>query len=66
MRPETPLWHCDKCGRDFANRNQSHACARHELADHFRDKPPEIRALFDRVVAAVREFGPVMRLTSGC
>lgn len=53
------LWHCDKCGRDFANRNQSHACARHQLADHFRGKPPEIRALFERVVVAVRKLGPV-------
>lgn len=62
MPPMSPLWHCDKCGRDFANRNQSHACARHELAAHFRNKPPEIRALFDRVVAAVRELGPVQIL----
>jgi hypothetical protein len=53
------LWRCDKCGRDFANRNQSHACGRYALADHFRDKPPEIRALFNQVVAAVRANGPV-------
>lgn len=54
-----PLWRCRKCGRNFANRNQSHACGRTELADHFRDKPSEIRALFDRVVATVRSIGPV-------
>lgn len=53
------LWHCDKCGRDFANRNQSHACGRYELEDHFRGKRPEIRALFDQFVAAVRAIGPV-------
>lgn len=53
------LWHCRKCGRDFANRNQSHACGRYSLADHFRGKSPEIRALFDQVVAAVRASGPV-------
>jgi hypothetical protein len=53
------LWHCDECGRDFANRNQSHSCGRYELADHFRGKPPEIRALFDEVVAAMRAIGPV-------
>jgi hypothetical protein len=53
------LWHCQECGRDFANRNQSHACGRYELADHFRGKPPEIRALFDQVVAAIRAIGPV-------
>jgi hypothetical protein len=53
------LWRCKKCGRDFANRNQSHACGRHNLEDHFSGKPPEIRALFDKVVAVIRELGPV-------
>jgi len=54
-----PLWRCDKCGREFANRNQSHACGTTELADHFRDKPAEIRALYDRVVAVLDTIGPV-------
>jgi len=53
------LWRCPKCGRRFANRNQSHSCGRHTLAHHFRGKPPEIRALFDEVVVAVRAIGPV-------
>ena len=53
------LWRCKKCGRDFVNRNQSHACGRFELTDHFRDKSHEIRALFDAVVEAVRAIGPV-------
>jgi hypothetical protein len=54
-----PLWQCKKCGRHFANRNQSHACGRHDLDHHFSGKPPEIRALFDAVVAAIRDIGPV-------
>lgn len=54
-----PLWRCLKCGRDFANRNQSHACGTYDLADHFRNKPPEIRALFDRVVGLINAIGPV-------
>jgi hypothetical protein len=54
-----PLWQCKKCGRYFANRNQSHACGRHDLAHHFRGKRPEIRALFDQVAAAIRALGPV-------
>jgi hypothetical protein len=53
------LWQCPKCGRKFANRNQSHACGRHDLAHHFSGKPPEIRTLFDRVLAAIRKVGPV-------
>jgi hypothetical protein len=54
-----PLWQCKKCGRYFANRNQSHACGRHSLEHHFSGKPPEIRALFNHVVAAIRALGPV-------
>ena len=57
MRPT--LWRCPKCRREFANRNQSHACGRYTLTHHFRGKPPEIRLLFDRVVAAIRAIGPV-------
>lgn len=56
---DRPLWRCDECGREFANVNQSHACGRYELDDHFRGKPPEIRATFDRVVEAVQAIGPV-------
>lgn len=59
MAAEPPLWRCTKCGRSFANRNQSHACARHDLEHHFKGKPPEIRALYDAVVARVRALGPV-------
>jgi hypothetical protein len=52
-------WQCKKCGRYFANRNQSHACGRLDFEHHFSDKRPEIRALFDQVVAAIRTLGPV-------
>jgi hypothetical protein len=57
-----PLWRCGKCGRRFANRNQSHACGRHDLEHHFAGRDPRIRELFDAVVAAIREIGPVIIL----
>jgi hypothetical protein len=55
----SPLWRCDRCGREFANRNQSHACGRHDLEHHFAGKSAQIRSLFDAVVSAIREIGPV-------
>ena len=58
MKPQ-PLWQCKKCGRYFANRNQSHACGQYSLKHHFHGKRPEIRALFDQVLAAIRALGPV-------
>ena len=57
--PCRPLWRCPKCRRRFANRNQSHACGRYDLEHHFSHKSPQIRALFDDVVAAIRSIGPV-------
>ncbi len=57
--PPRPLWQCPKCRRRFANRSQSHACGRHDLEHHFTGKSPQIRALFNQVVAAIRELGPV-------
>ena len=57
--PRSPLWQCPKCRRRFANRNQSHACERYDLEHHFSNKSPQIRALFDDVVAAIRRIGPV-------
>jgi hypothetical protein len=55
-----PMWTCPRCGRSFANRNQSHACAAlGDLERHFARSEPHVRATFDRVLAAVRELGPV-------
>ena len=54
------MWSCPDCGRSFANRNQSHACAPlGNLDQHFAHAAPGVRAAFDRVLAAVSAFGPV-------
>ena len=62
MTRRPPLWTCEACGRRFANRNQTHACGRHELEPHFQRRPPEVRALFDAFLAALEEIGPVIVL----
>jgi len=54
-----PLWTCPRCRRRFANRNQSHACGRRDLAHHFKGKDRSIRALYNAVRRAVAECGPV-------
>lgn len=59
MRANTELWRCDACGRAFANRNQSHACGRHDLDHHFTGKSPIVRAIYDRFLAMLESFGPV-------
>lgn len=54
-----PMWTCPKCGHQFVTRNMSHSCGRHDLAPMFRDKPPEVRELFERFRLLVEAFGPV-------
>ncbi|HYD14701.1 MAG TPA: DUF5655 domain-containing protein [Allosphingosinicella sp.] len=53
------MWTCPACGRGFANRNQSHACGRHDLAAHFAGKSSNVRAIYDAFLAMLEGFGPV-------
>lgn len=53
------MWRCPDCKRQFANRNQSHACGRHTLASHFVGKPAAVRAIFDKLLSVARKSGPV-------
>lgn len=58
-RPPRPLWPCPACGRTFANSNQTHACGRHRLEDHFDGKDPAVRRIYDAFRAMLESFGPV-------
>ncbi|MFN8179942.1 MAG: YdeI/OmpD-associated family protein [bacterium] len=53
------LWTCPRCGHQFVNRNQWHACRRVDVDAAFTGKPPFIRALFDRFRGMVESLGPV-------
>jgi Domain of unknown function (DUF5655) len=53
------LWRCDKCGRVFANKNQTHFCSDVTLESHFVKYPPETRRLFEAFLAVVKSFGAV-------
>ncbi|MGA8144380.1 MAG: DUF5655 domain-containing protein [Candidatus Acidiferrales bacterium] len=54
-----PLWKCPKCGRFFANRNQSHFCSRYTLRQHFAGKSTAAIALFRAFAKLVKLCGPV-------
>lgn len=58
-RAHKPLWPCPACGRAFANANQSHACGRYDLEDHFAGKPPLVRDIYDAFLALLEAIGPV-------
>ena len=54
-----PLWKCSKCGRLFANRNQSHFCSRYTLREHLTGKSRLAITLFQEFARLVRRCGPV-------
>jgi Domain of unknown function (DUF5655) len=58
-RKTAALWHCPKCGRGFANRNQSHSCSNVSLQSHFAGKNQKVRELFDALAAMIKKCGPV-------
>lgn len=59
-RSDQPLWTCQECGRQFANQNQSHACARYTLAEHLEGKAPEVLALYLHLEAVILSLGPII------
>src|SRR5262245_51410442 len=58
-KSKPPLWQCPECGERFVTRNMSHSCGHHSIDEHFYDKDPHIRELFEVLVRAVRRIGPV-------
>ena len=55
-----PLWACPRCGRAFANQNQTHTCAPvAELGERLAGVPPDVVALFERFRALIERCGPV-------
>ena len=58
----SPLWKCPKCGRLFANRNQSHFCSHYTLRQHLAGKTPQAIALFREFAKLVKRCGPVRTL----
>ena len=53
------MWRCPDCRRQFANRNQSHACGRSTLGSHFAGKPKAVRIIFDKLLSLAKRNGPV-------
>ena len=58
-RQRAKLWTCPNCGRKFAKGNQAHSCLAHTVDHHFRGKDPQLRQTYERLIARLREFGPV-------
>jgi Domain of unknown function (DUF5655) len=56
---EKPLWRCPACNQEFVTRNMPHSCQVRSIDEYFAGADPALRDLFDELVAALRENGPV-------
>jgi hypothetical protein len=52
-------WTCPRCGAPFANANASHSCVSIDVASHFAQADPAVRAAFDRLLELASLDGPV-------
>lgn len=58
MSPKS-LWVCPDCGRRFVSVNRNHSCGRYSLDEHFVNKEPFVRELYDLLFQTLEQFGPV-------
>jgi hypothetical protein len=56
---EPPLWRCPRCGQTFVTPHMPHSCEVVDLATHFDRAEPHLRDLFEALLTAAREHGPV-------
>ena len=59
MLPSKSLWVCPDCGRQFVSVNRNHSCGLYGLQDHFVNKEPVVRELYDLLFETLKQFGPV-------
>ena len=52
-------WRCPKCGREFSKKNQFHSCVSVSIDEHFKNKPPKLKEIFDYLRENVKKFGQI-------
>jgi len=51
------MWTCPKCGRTFKRKDQPHGCHLISSDTLFVKRPPELKKLYDKIIAEVKKFG---------
>ncbi len=52
-------WVCPKCKKVFKNKNQAHSCAIVDLSEHIKNKPPHVKATFDKLIQELNKIGKI-------
>jgi len=53
-------WICPNCKKEFKNKNQAHSCTKVDLKEHLKNKSPQVKATFDKLM---RELGKLGKIT---
>jgi len=53
------FWKCPTCGREFSKTEQFHSCVSILIEDHFKNKSPELRKIFEVLRDKMEEFGVI-------
>lgn len=53
------MWTCPNCQRGFRNANQYHSCDSGSLEDHFVNKQPYLREIYNRLMETLNQLGPM-------
>ena len=53
------VWVCPICGRQFRTASKYHSCGMFALQDHFKGKAAVVGELYERLVEALGQFGPL-------
>jgi hypothetical protein len=56
-------WKCPNCQRTFRQVKQRHACGTGDSASLWKDRPPELAALYGKLAATIHGFGAVEVVT---
>ncbi len=52
-------WKCQKCGREFTNKNQWHSCVSMTVNDLLEGKPKSVEKTLKKLIKEVKELGDV-------
>ena len=54
------MWHCERCGREFAKINQSHSCgiSVEDVEAYIAAQPEAVQPILSQVRAAIKEILP--------
>ena len=52
------MWVCPNCKKTFREKNISHSCAIVDVEEHFKNRSPILKEVYDKIISTINGFGP--------